>query len=370
MRKILALVMAVAMICTMATGCKKKEEVKWEKEQNKTASDVVISKEIYTGAVGFMFYQMDMQYQMYGMSLADMLDQDMGDGKTIADTIMDEAEGIVKEFESVRVLAEKEGITLTEEELNEIKKTKEQQIESDGGKEGFLENLKSMGMTEAFFDYFMECEKLYQKCNDLYVGDGKYAKSADEIKKAVKTDYARVKHILISATEGAEDYEEKKAAAEKALARAKAGEDFDALVAELGEDPGMQSDPYGYVIDAQGYTIDGQGPMITEFTEGSFALSENGISELVSTSYGFHIIKRYPIEDAYLDENIEQIQSSYAANEFTEAVTKLLGSIKVKYEEGYRDINIKGLFASGTTATSGIEEGVAVPAEPALEAAE
>ncbi len=367
MRKILAVIMAVAMICTVATGCKKKEEVKWEKESAKTGE--TISKEIYIGAVGFMYTQMNMQYQQYGMSIADMLDQDIGNGTTMAESIMDQAESIIKEFESVRIFAEKEGIKLTEEEINEIKKQKEEQIEADGGKEKFLESLKSMGMTEGFFDYFMECEKLYQKCNDLYVGDGKYAKSADEIKEAAKMDYARVKHILIQATEGAEDYEAKKAAAESALARAKAGEDFDVLVAELGEDPGMQTYTDGYVIDAQGYTLDGVGPMVTEFTEASHALEENGISELVPTSHGFHIIKRYPIEDSYIDENIEMLKEAYSVGAFTDAVTEILKTVEVKYEEGYREFNIKELFASEEAETTGIEEGVAVPAEPALEEA-
>ena len=62
--------------------------------------------------------------------------------------------------------------------------------------------------------------------------------------------------------------------------------DFDALIAEYGEDPGMTSNPDGYVIfkDNTDY--------VAEFKEGSMALEKVGdVSDIVETSYGYHIIQ-------------------------------------------------------------------------------
>ncbi|MDD3335893.1 MAG: peptidylprolyl isomerase [Eubacteriales bacterium] len=68
-----------------------------------------------------------------------------------------------------------------------------------------------------------------------------------------------------------------------------AGEDFDALVAEYGEDPGMKSEPAltnGYLVCADSTN------WVTEFKDASMALAAIGdVSEPVRSSYGIHIIK-------------------------------------------------------------------------------
>ncbi|MGI6152656.1 MAG: peptidylprolyl isomerase [Christensenellaceae bacterium] len=77
--------------------------------------------------------------------------------------------------------------------------------------------------------------------------------------------------------------------ADEVLQRAKSGEDFDALVAEFGEDPGMQEEPAktrGYVVleDSEDY--------VAEFTAASLALENEGdVSDLVVTDYGYHILQ-------------------------------------------------------------------------------
>lgn len=68
-----------------------------------------------------------------------------------------------------------------------------------------------------------------------------------------------------------------------------AGEDFDALMAEYGEDPGMQSEPNmttGYPVSADSTN------WVTEFRDAAMALASVGdVSEPVRSTYGIHIIK-------------------------------------------------------------------------------
>ena len=79
------------------------------------------------------------------------------------------------------------------------------------------------------------------------------------------------------------------AKADEVYQKALAGEDFDALVADYGEDTGMQSEPvktYGYIVGANTTRY------VTEFKDAAMALANVGdISEPIETTYGLHILK-------------------------------------------------------------------------------
>ena len=105
--------------------------------------------------------------------------------------------------------------------------------------------------------------------------------------------YMRCKHVLIKTVDDdnneLENQDELKAKAEEVASRAKAGEDFDALIKEYNEDPGMESSPDGYVFT--------EGEMVDAFYQGTKALEIGGISDPIKSSYGWHIIQRLPLRD-------------------------------------------------------------------------
>lgn len=91
-------------------------------------------------------------------------------------------------------------------------------------------------------------------------------------------------------TATAEAYDEILATAQDVLARAQAGEDFDALLEEYGEDTGMKNEPNksrGYLV-CEGLSIYEQ-----SFQDAAMALEKVGdvSGELVKTSYGYHILQ-------------------------------------------------------------------------------
>jgi hypothetical protein len=73
--------------------------------------------------------------------------------------------------------------------------------------------------------------------------------------------------------------------AEEVLAKAKAGTDFSALVAEYSDDPGTKER-----LGSLGkFTRE---KMTKQFSEAAFALGVDEVSPVVETDFGYHVIKR------------------------------------------------------------------------------
>lgn len=88
---------------------------------------------------------------------------------------------------------------------------------------------------------------------------------------------------------------EKRKQIEDLLKRARSGESFSNLVVKYSEDPGKKT-PAGESTGGE-YTFarasagDGGPHMVPEFEAASFSLRTNQISDVVTTTYGYHIIK-------------------------------------------------------------------------------
>lgn len=100
----------------------------------------------------------------------------------------------------------------------------------------------------------------------------------------------RASHILLMTTDpktGTELTAEQKAAKRKQmeglLKRARDGEDFAKLANDFSEDPGSKDKGGEYKFP--------RGQMVPEFENTAFALKTNEVSEIVTTRYGYHIIK-------------------------------------------------------------------------------
>jgi parvulin-like peptidyl-prolyl isomerase len=105
-------------------------------------------------------------------------------------------------------------------------------------------------------------------------------------------ELVRAAHVLIatkdiqSNTELSEDQKkEKLKVAEDVLKKAKAGGDFAKLAKDYSDDPGSKDKGGEYTFP--------RGQMVPAFESAAFALKTNEVSAIVTTPFGYHIIKSY-----------------------------------------------------------------------------
>ncbi len=177
---------------------------------------------------------------------------------------------------------EKRGIVFTEEDEMQIRDWIDKQKTNYGDE--FENVLKKSGYADETTLFEVQKIQVYSQkvYEDIMANLDSYV--TDDIKKGLGDDKITVKHILIEVS-SEEEKENAKKEAEMVLEKAKNGEEFEKLIDEYNDDPGMKNDPTGY-------TFKKDGTMVPEFEEASFELEVGEISGLVETDYGYHIIKR------------------------------------------------------------------------------
>lgn len=293
------------------------------------------------------------------------------DGKKASEVAKEKAMDELIRVETAVVKANEAGITLSQEQISSARSvvnaddssTKEQlkELEKKTGADKYLiaDIMEKTLLSNAYY------QSVAQEENSPIQPDD------EAVKNAANEKYAVVKHVLISNTpqedtaaadaadqtgaeESAEPAEEvdteqyaaeAKAKAEEVLAKAVKGDNFEKLIQDFGEDPGMETSPDGYIIDETGATLDGSGSMIREFTDGAFAVKPGEVNpNLVESTYGWHIIKRYalPEDGEDLTSVLSAVSNSLMSDNYTEYLDGFKDSMNVTINERiYNKIKVK-----------------------------
>ena len=272
---VITLILTGFMIFT--AGCTEPEEGTKVILTTGFAKDEVFRLEDKSCSVGeMMVYLTNIQNQyenVYGSRIWDS----KVEGVTLENNVKDMALSKMAQIKAIVLLAEKEGISLDEEELKKVEMAADEYYSSLNGAE-----IKAMGIDrDVIFNLYKEyalSEKLYQ---DII----------KDINPEISDDEARtitVEHILIKTynldeagnrheyTDNARN--EARRLAEDILERIGEGESFEDLAAEYNEDTSLT---YSF----------GKGEMDAVFENAAFNLGEGEVSGIVETEYGFHIIK-------------------------------------------------------------------------------
>lgn len=278
----------------------------------------------YVGKVGsekitkseFEFYLSSVKEQMAGTEFSS--DEDWNtkeiEGKKAIDLAKERAfETAVDNLSYIQV-AKKLGLEMTADEQKVLDRYKKMLVTNYGGEQKYNEFLEQQGISDKFIDMMCQSMGYTDKLIDKISNDN--PASDAELEQYFKTHYRRAKHVLIMTMDEAtrtpyseEKQAEAKKKAEEVLAKAQSGENFESLIDEYNEDPGMKSNPDGYVFT--------DGEMMQEFADGVDSVQPGGIT-MAQTSYGYHIIKRYALDETpeYFKTAFESKKSNveYALN--------------------------------------------------------
>jgi len=318
MRKLLPVVLAMVM---MLSSCKQEPVI------------TVGGIEITEAELGF--YLDTIKEEMQGTELetdADWETQEI-EGRKAIDVAKERAVDIAIKNAIYIEASKAAGIELDQTDRGMVSQMKNQLIAGYGGKSEYDKYLKEHGITDRFID--MMCQSTtyfnkikYQISQNYPVSENDLRAYYEANREELETTYMKAKHILFLTSNPANGLPLTKAEIEKAkhqsesvLARVKAGEDFDALMREYSQDPGLANYPNGYVFT--------EGEMVKEFEEAvKYSIYEE--ISYCESEHGYHIIIRLPlryedlvtfIEDEILSEKVEERMSMWT-DKYNVEVTK------------------------------------------------
>jgi len=273
-KKILALLVVISSLCmlcacgntkvVMTTGLKTDEVFRVGSERADETEWLLYLANIANG------YE-----EVYGEEL---LTLQTNDNTTLLDQCKDLAMAQLSRIKAMKLLADQQKLTLTEEEKQAAKDAAEIYFATLSEEEQKLLGVKKVDLIADIYEEKLLADKLY-------------AYFIKDVNPEISDDEARiitVQHVLLK-TYTTDAYGNKRNLTDKELSQvykraeevhtlALQGESFDALISKYSE-------------DIKGTYSFGKGEMETPFETAAFALATDEISPVVQTSHGYHIIK-------------------------------------------------------------------------------
>lgn len=274
LKKSLALVLALCVAVT-AVACNKDEQIE-EGVKLKVNDKVLTQKEFDE----YMAVYKKMAESQYGVGAWDM---EIAEGQTMGDFYADSLQEQLTTDLLLVDAAEKEGITISDEELQEELDDFKSYLETE---EKYKEFLTNYDMSEEYLKNSLKNEYLINhylsiKIENLQPADQELETLFNDLKMNEKV---RASHILVNTEDEAKNV----------IDRVNQGESFEDLAKELSEDPGSAAN--GGDLDYFQYS-----DMVQPFSEAAFNMEVGEVSQPVESEFGYHIIK---VTDKMVDDSV------------------------------------------------------------------
>jgi len=237
-----------------------------------------------------------------------------------------------------------------------------------GGEEALGRQLQIVGMS---LDQLKTKLGLEATAEAVLQRELKFEVTDDDVKKFYdenptqfeRPEQVRAAHVLISTREkeGADMTDAKKKVqrklAEDVLKRAKAGEDIGKLAAEYSDDPGSK--------DRGGEYIFPRGQMVPEFEAAAFSMETNQVSEIVTTQFGYHIIKtleKIPAKKLQLADVGQDVKTVLKRQGMAKQIPAYMDGLKKAANVEILNQDIKKLIEDQRAADDEMEKAATAPA--------
>ena len=367
-KRIAAMVVASAVVAgvTVTYGIPniKYKEIKSSEPVVMTVNGDEIHMDEFRAYLKYNKSYMENMLSYYGMD--DTIWSDPTMGEMMVGQLFESANQQAIEIHTVKQEFEKLGLKLSREEREQAQQEKMDTIEQMGGQELFEQWLQSIGYNDTMYDNTIAISKYANAIQDAYYGENGTKTNTQAIVDKFNETYLCAKHILVQSIDGSgnpltgDALAAAQSKAQEALEKVKAGEDFDTLIAQYNEDPGMEMYPEGYVFT--------EGEMVDEFYQGTKALEPGQTStELVESGYGWHIIQREPLTAEQLNDTIrEQLVQEITGQSFVDEIQNLMSEVDVQYTDTYGEKTYDNLMQIlGDSTTENTED--AAPSEDAAQ---
>ncbi len=273
MTVLLIVVLLCGLLCACQNGSNNKKVVLtagFEKDEIFRIEEVSCSK------AEIMVYLTNIQNRYESVYGSEILNTQI-DGVTLEENVKETALANMAQVKAMTLLANKHGVTLTNEETELVNAAAKEYYESLNATE-----ISMMGVNEAtivsLYGEFALANKLYH-----YLIKDINPEISDDEARTITVEHILIKTYNVDENGNKEEYStySKQLAKEKAqevLKKARAGEDFHVLAGEYSEDKSLT---YSF----------GKGEMEAGFEEAAFNLGNDEISDIVETKHGYHIIK-------------------------------------------------------------------------------
>ena len=301
------------------------------------------------------------EYFFFAYSMISMMEANIGaieewDVASVFDASMTNAELVsesTKEnlvfFMSLAKHSNEEGLELSDDDLAELESIWESNLSNfEGDEESLLNDMATMYMTKELYNKYVNLQMMMRSCYAYHFGaDGSKFSDEDAMQYAQTNGYIQAMNILIQTLgEDGEDLPENEKAAKLKLtedilnqinAADEPSEKYHELMEEYNEDPGMLYYTSGYVFT--------MGHMVPEFYFAASALSDFGISEIVESSYGYHIIMRVTLDlDAPIVNSNDTIRNQATQAAFDTMLKSWMSEADVVFAEKFVDLDMAVLL--------------------------
>ncbi len=227
------------------------------------------------------------------------------------------------------------GIALTDADRRQIDANIEAYIYSEygGSYDSFLRMLDANYCTADLFTRLAYNNELIQRVRNAFLASPAAKVTDEDVKThAIEKGVLCIKEIYFAVDEDMSetDVAAQQALAESVLARIQNGEDFDTLMRQY-TNTAVESGESGYAFEPGSY--------ITEVEEATKALEVGGISDVIASSMGFHIVIR--LEPDYknfslYNDYVEEVKEARIAAK----LVALSEQINIEFGAGYQYIKV------------------------------